>query len=169
MWGYTLFYEHHVSAKEKKEGKDPWLPEKEKDKGRDEYSAKEKAKRPQALNSLKPFMLPRAARLQKSKDFKDVFKKGRGVQDGRLFLKAHTVKHGNIRFGIVVSKQVAAKATERNHIKRLLREALQDFLPSFKPGHNIILVTLPGLTLANLEDAKQKVLSIIKKTSLFKP
>lgn len=114
-------------------------------------------------------MLPRTARLQKTKEFKEVFGKGKGVRDGHLFLKAHAVKNSNVRFGIVVSKQVAGKATERNRIKRLLREAMKSCMPEVQEGHDIVLVTLPGLTLANLEDAKQKVLSVIKKNSLLKP
>ena len=114
-------------------------------------------------------MLPQAARLKKTKDFKEVFGKGRGVQDGRLFLKARITNSKEVRFGIVVSKQVAAKAVERNRIKRLLREAVKGCLPNIRAGYDIVLVTLPGFSLENLQDAKQKVSSIIKKTSLLKP
>jgi ribonuclease P protein component len=114
-------------------------------------------------------MLPQTARLRKTSDFKEVFGKGKGVRYGRLLLKSATAKNEGVRFGIVVSKQVAAKAVARNHIKRLLREALQDFLPLLKPGHDVVLVTLPGFTLAGLEDAKQKVSGIIKKASLLSP
>lgn len=165
---YTLFYEYYVSAQEEKEGKDPWLFEEEKDEGRKEYGAKAQAEGSQAPNPLEyPGMLPQAARLRKAKDFKEVFGKGKGVRDGRLFLKVRITKNKEIRFGIVVSKQVAAKAVERNRAKRLLREAVQGLLQEVKPGHDIVLVTLPGLELAGLEDAKQKVLSIMKKTSLL--
>ena len=114
-------------------------------------------------------MLPQTARLRKAKDFKEVFGKGKGVRDGNLFLKSAITKNKEVRFGIVVSKQVAAKAVERNRTKRLLREAIKDLLQEVQPGHDIVLVTLPGLRLENLQDAKQKVLSIIKKTSLLKP
>lgn len=114
-------------------------------------------------------MLPQKARLRKARDFKEVFEKGRGVRDGRLFLKAATTKNEDLRIGVVVSKQVAARAVDRNRIRRLLAEALGGLMPSLKPGHDIVLVTLPGLELANLQDAKQKVLSVVKKTSLLKP
>ena len=165
---YTLFYEYHIPAQKEKEGKDPRFFEEEKDEGREEYGAEKKAEGPQAPNHLEhPGMLPRAARLQKAKDFKEVFGKGKGVSDGRLFLKSAVTKNKEARFGIVVSKQVAAKAVERNRIKRLLRAALQNLLQEVKPGHDIVLVTLPGLKLAGLEDAQQKVLSIMKKTSLL--
>lgn len=141
-------------------------------------------------------MLPKTARLRKARDFKEVFGKGRGVRDGRLFLKAaavnpvrdcklsrvkaHTcqescvkgisngVKNSSVRFGIVVSKQVAAKATERNRIKRLLREAVKNCMPEVRGAYDIVLVTLPGFSVASLQDAKLKVASIIKKSSLFK-
>ena len=114
-------------------------------------------------------MLPRAARLRKSKDFKEVFGKGKGVRAGHLFLKAHTVNPHTMRFGIVVSKQVAAKATDRNRIKRLLREAIKSCMPEVRDGYDVVLVTLPGFSLTGLQDAKLKVASIMKKSSLFKP
>ncbi len=114
-------------------------------------------------------MLPQAARLRKTRDFREVFGKGKGVRDGRLFLKARATKNEGVRFGIVVSKQVAAKATDRNRTKRLLREAVGDYMPSIREGHDIIVVTLPGFAAANLKEAKAQVMSIIKKSSLLKP
>ena len=114
-------------------------------------------------------MLPQTARLRKTKDFKEVFGKGRGVRDGRLFLKARAAKNEGVRFGIVVSKQVAAKAVDRNRMKRLLREAVKYCMPDVRGGHDIVLVTLPGFAAANLAEAKAQVISIIKKSSLFKP
>lgn len=172
MWRkiYTLFYEYYVSAQEEKKGKDPRLFKEERDKGWEKYGAEEKTERPQALNPLKHLaMLPKAARLRKAKDFKAIFGKGKGVRDGRLFLKARAVRNEDVRFGIVVSKQVAALATERNRIKRLLREAVKSCMPEVREGHDIVLVTLPGFSLANLQDAKLKVTGIIKKSSLLKP
>lgn len=114
-------------------------------------------------------MLPQAARLRKARDFKEVFGKGRGVKNGRLFLKAVAAKNKDVRFGIVVSKQVATKAVDRNRIKRLLREAVKSCMPDVREGYDIVVVTLPGFSAANLQDAKFKVTSIIKKSSLLKP
>ena len=91
------------------------------------------------------------------------------MKDGRLFLKARITKNKEVRIGIVVSKQVAPHAVDRNRIKRLLREALQGLLQTIKPGHDIALVALPGLSLASLQDAKSKVTSVIKKSSLLQP
>lgn len=114
-------------------------------------------------------MLPQIARLRKAKDFKEVFGKGKGVRDGHLFLKARAAKSETVRFGIVVSKQVAAKAVDRNRIKRLLREAVKSCMPDIREGYDIVMVTLPGFSLVGLQDAKLKVISIVKKSSLFKP
>ena len=104
----------------------------------------------------------------KTKDFKEVFGKGKGVRDNHLFLKSAAAKNESIRFGIVVSKQVAAKAVERNRMKRLLREAVQYCMPSIREGHDIVLVTLPGFTATNLKDVQGQVMSIVKKSSLLK-
>ena len=113
-------------------------------------------------------MLPQAARLRKTGDFKEVFGRGGGTRAGRLFLKARAVRSRSTRFGIVVSKQVAAKATDRNRIKRLLREAVRSCMPDVREGYDIVLVTLPGLVTASLKEAKTQVTDIIKKSSLFK-
>lgn len=113
-------------------------------------------------------MLPQAARLRKTRDFKEVFGKGKGVRDGRLFLKAREVKNKGVRFGIVVSKQVASYAVDRNRIKRLLREAVKGCMQDVRQGYDIVLVTLPGFSVASLQDAKLKVAGVIKKSSLFK-
>ena len=114
-------------------------------------------------------MLPQVARLRKTRDFKEVFGKGRGTRSGRLFLKARAVKNKSTRFGIVVSKQVAAKATDRNRIKRLLRESVKALMPDVREGYDIALVTLPVFVAVSLQDTKQQVMSVIKKSSLLKP
>ena len=114
-------------------------------------------------------MLPQAARLRKTRDFKEVFGKGKGVRYGRLFLKERAVKNEGTRFGIVVSKQVASSATDRNRIKRLLREAVKVCMPDVREGHDIVLVALPGFAAPGLKEAKLQVMSIITKSSLFKP
>ena len=114
-------------------------------------------------------MLPQAARLRKTKDFRDVFGKGRGVRDNRLFLKARALKNESTRFGIVVSKQVAVKAADRNRIKRLLRESVRNCMPDVKKGYDIVLVTLPGFIGTTLADVNPQVVNVIKKSSLFKP
>lgn len=90
-------------------------------------------------------MLSKKNRLKKKKDFEKVFKKGRGFKEDFLFLK--TAENGleNSRIGIVVGTKVAKKATERNLIKRRLREAVRKRISEIKPGLDIVIVALEGL------------------------
>ncbi len=91
------------------------------------------------------------------------------MSNGRLFLKAAVTKNKDTRFGIVVSKQVAAKATDRNRIKRVLREAVKSCMPDVKDGYDVVLVALPGFAATSPKEATPQVAGIIKKSSLSKP
>jgi ribonuclease P protein component len=87
-------------------------------------------------------MLSRKYRLKKNKDFERVYKEGEGFKEDFLFLKVLANNLENPRIGIVVGKKVSNKATERNLIKRRLREAVRKRIPEVKNGLDIIIVVL---------------------------
>jgi len=91
-------------------------------------------------------MLSSKHRLKKKKDFAKVYKKGKGFKQDFLFLKA--VENGleDTRIGIVVSSKIAKKAVERNLIKRRLREIIRKRIEEIKPGLDIVLITLKGIS-----------------------
>lgn len=73
-------------------------------------------------------MLPKKYRLTKKEEFASIGKKG-AQYNGRFFvLKAVKTGQLAVSAGVVVSKGIAKKATERNRIKRVVREEVQDFV-----------------------------------------
>lgn len=76
--------------------------------------------------------------------------------------------NGPARFAVVVSKKVALKATQRNRIKRLLREALRENLLLIQENVDAVVVALPQFQLKNIVEAKEIVRGLLKKASLIK-
>jgi ribonuclease P protein component len=108
-------------------------------------------------------MLVKKHRLKKKKDFEKVYKEGKGFKQDFLFLKAVNNDLEDTRIGIVVSAKIAKKATERNLIKRRLREILRKRLEEIKPGLDIVIITLKGI---NKETSFQAIEETIDKLLL---
>jgi ribonuclease P protein component len=129
-------------------------------------------------------MLPRENRLLKKKDFKKVFKKGKGYSDGFLvkkgqekeglsgrgifFLKILENGLGVNRFGVVVSRKVSRKATLRNKIKRRVRESLRMGLPQIKKGFDVIFLASPGIEKEKPADLRKRMEGAFERAKLIK-
>ncbi len=112
-------------------------------------------------------MLSKTNRLQKNKDFDEVFKKGKGFKEDFLFLKFLGNNLEVSRFGFVVSNKVSNKATVRNRIKRVLRELVQKKLPNIKKGIDVVLVVnnqIKGRETGEIEKVIEKA---FLKTNLY--
>jgi ribonuclease P protein component len=89
----------------------------------------------------------RRNRLSRSRDFDTVYRRGRSVSSRYLVL--HWFPRENAaeeepRLGLAVQRSVGS-AVVRNRIKRLLREAWRELLPSVPAGHDYVLAARPGL------------------------
>ena len=106
--------------------------------------------------------------LQNAKDFEAVFKKGRGVGQGGLFLKfTQSDDRAPSRFGIVISKKVSAKAVDRNRKRRLLKEAIRAYSLNIKKGVDAALIVQPSFLAQNLSQTKATLEKLFRKASLF--
>lgn len=112
-------------------------------------------------------MLPETNRLKRKKDFDKVFKKGKGLKEDFLLLKAVKNELKNSRFGFVVSRNVSKKATLRNRIKRKLRVAVKTKLPEIKEGIDAILMVTPGFKIKNLRGIEAAVNRLFKKANII--
>ncbi len=95
-----------------------------------------------------------AYRLFAKSDFEYVFSKGRRYHlpalslvvapppNGEARPKGGTPK-GSVRFAIVVATTVTKRATERNAIRRRLREHLRLLIPSFISGADFVVIARP--------------------------
>ena len=110
--------------------------------------------------------LPLENRLKLAKDFRMVSRNQLSCKEGKLLLKAAVSKKQVSRFGIVVSKAVAKKAAERNHIRRLLVEAIAANKELLRSSFDIVLVALPGFSLQNQKEANEYIKQLFRKVSL---
>lgn len=91
-------------------------------------------------------MLPPANRLRQSRDFTTVYQGGVRRSSRYLALRALPARNASgsnsqpTRIGIVVSQKVSKRAVERNRIKRQIRSACRQLLPSLLPGWSVVLV-----------------------------
>lgn len=112
-------------------------------------------------------MLSAQNRLRKEKDFERVFKKGEKTKGDSLFLRFARNNLSQSRFGIVVSKKVSLKATERNRIKRKIGEDIREILPRVKKGWDVVVLVAPSF-LSQKEELRQTAIEdIFKKAKLL--
>lgn len=89
----------------------------------------------------------RRNRLSRSKDFDAVYRRGRSASSRYLVLHwfaREDVGEGEPRLGLAVPRSVGSAVT-RNRVKRLLREAWRELLPTVPGGNDYVLAARPGL------------------------
>ncbi len=100
--------------------------------------------------------MQRRNRLSRSKDFDTVYRRGRSASSRYLVLHwfpRDDDPDGEPRLGLAVPRSVGS-AVARNRVKRLLREAWRELLPTVPPGQDYVLAARPGL--AEPADARGK-------------
>lgn len=85
----------------------------------------------------------RGRRLSRSAEFERVYRQGRSVANRHLVLYSFpNVSIDRPRLGLSVSRKVGG-AVERNHVKRLLREAFDGVESQLEGGHDVVVVARP--------------------------
>jgi ribonuclease P protein component len=89
----------------------------------------------------------RRNRLSRSRDFDAVYRRGRSVSSRYLVLHwfpREDAADDAPRLGLAVPRSVG-RAVVRNRVKRLLREAWRELLPTVPAGNDYVLAARPGL------------------------
>lgn len=84
-------------------------------------------------------VLPAGARLKLRSDFRSVYARGRSCATDLIVMYALPNHIDATRIGFSVSRKVG-KAVVRNRVKRQLREATRDLLPSLSAGFDVIVI-----------------------------
>jgi ribonuclease P protein component len=92
-------------------------------------------------------MMPRSPRsgrrLSRSAEFERVYRQGRSVSNRQLVLYSFPNESiERLRLGLSVSRKVGG-AVERNHVKRLLREAFDGVEGQLEGGYDVVVVARP--------------------------
>ncbi len=74
-----------------------------------------------------------------------------------------------LRIGIVVSKRISKHAVTRNHIKRLLSEAIRASLSELSGGCDVIFSARSSILTADLPMVQQDVRVLLRRARLLAP
>jgi ribonuclease P protein component len=74
-----------------------------------------------------------------------------------------------LRVGFVVSKRISKHAVVRNHIKRLLSEAVRASLADLPPGWDIVITARSEAKTASLELLKREISTLLRRARLLVP
>jgi ribonuclease P protein component len=113
-------------------------------------------------------MLPKQHRLKKDADFQKIWKSGRSFYTKILGFKVQKNGKEFSRFGIVVGNKVSKKSTERNILKRRLREILGKTIKNIGPGYDLVISALPGAAGKNYQDLANDVSAGLSGLKLLK-
>ncbi|MFQ6049451.1 MAG: ribonuclease P protein component [Candidatus Paceibacterales bacterium] len=114
-------------------------------------------------------MLPVKNRLNKKKDFENIFRKGKSFRGDFLVLKIAKNNLNQVRFGFIVSQKVSKKATIRNKVKRRLRELVRSKIKTLKKGIDAILITVPGIETKEFREIEEIMDKLFKKAGVVNP
>lgn len=113
-------------------------------------------------------MFKKENRLTKNKEFDNVWQAGRSSFDKNLGVKAVKNNLKINRFGILVGIKVSKKATERNKLKRRIREAVHLQLKKLKPGFDVVIIAQPASRDKEFAEIEKSVKDNFKRFKLFK-
>jgi len=111
--------------------------------------------------------LNRAVRLRKNSEFQRVKQQGHSIMSPLLILAWMPNDVEKIRVGFVVSGRISKRAVDRNHIKRLLSEAMRGLLPGLPGGLDIVVSARQKVNTANLHILEQDMLTLLRRAKLL--
>lgn len=107
--------------------------------------------------------------LKKNYEFKNVLSKGKYYSGFcvEAFIRKNNLKNENL-LGIAIGTKVA-KATKRNHIKRLIRESYKNIESNINTGNSIVFLWKKKIDIknANYKNIKKDIDKIFDKAGIL--
>lgn len=108
-------------------------------------------------------------RLFTKSDFARVFSKGKRYHLPALSLVVVPAVKGKVQFAIVVATTVTKRATQRNSIRRRLREHLRLLIPSFITGADFVVLARPPARTAERKKLLAMIDVLLRRAGILPP
>lgn len=112
-------------------------------------------------------MLNQSLRLNKNKEFDQVFQAGHSFFGIFLGIKALKNEKNTNKFGVLVGLKISKLAVKRNLVKRRIKSVLEKENKNIKQGYNIVVITKPEIINQNYQDIKEEILRGLNKLKLY--
>lgn len=113
-------------------------------------------------------MLSKKYRLTKEKDFKRIKASGRSFFSSWFRVRCLNNNQETSRFAVVISTKVSKKASQRNRLRRQIREIIRLNKPKIKEGFDL-MISVNNKALDQTYQALEKdLLALLNKAKLLK-
>lgn len=99
--------------------------------------------------------------LKKRNKINNVFKKGRTIAGNLFFAKILKNNLRFSRFAVIVNLKVSKKATQRNAIKRRLKEATRKNFSATKQGFDILVFAKPEIINKKYQEIAEEIKKLL--------
>ncbi len=105
----------------------------------------------------------RGCRLRKRDDFSLVYKMGRSIAGKYVVVyELQSEQHQGVRIGVSAGKKLG-NAVVRNRIKRIVREAARELLPSIQQGLDLIIIGRAGAKHVKMQEVRADLARVMKR------
>ncbi len=110
--------------------------------------------------------MQRDFRLRRSRDFARLRIEGQAYHSRWLVVSVLPNGLSHNRYGFVTSKQIG-KAVTRNHVRRLMREAVRLYHPRLRPGFDVVLVARQPIIEETFTAIQRIVKELLERANVF--
>lgn len=113
-------------------------------------------------------MLKKENRITKKADYDLIFKKGKSSYDNLIGIKNLKNSLQKARIGIIVSLKTSKQATQRNKIKRTIREIFKNNLKNIEKNNDYLIIALPSSVKNSYKEIENSIIGNLKKIKKIK-
>lgn len=108
-------------------------------------------------------MLDKKHRLSKNVSFKN----SKIFSSTAFILKIRSLSEEYSGFAIVISKRIDKRATERNRIKRQIRNSIEEILPEIKKASQVLIIAKPGIRSLSFLQTRDSLEELFRKAKIL--